>query len=300
MRKAIVFGSNGLLGQNIIKKFSGHYSIYASSLETDNYNAELTFDYRQIDLTVRSQVKSYIEEIQPDLIINAAAYTDVDKAEVERELCWNVNVRAVDNIIESSVFIKPIIIQISSDYVFDGTEAPYREIDKPNPRGNYARSKMASENIVRSSKLEYILCRTQILYGKGQNVRPNFVTWVIDQLKRGKPVRIVGDQIGSPTYAPDLCEAIFRLLQNEAYGLFHVSGPDSISRYDFSLKIADVFGLDRKLITKITTDELNQQSPRPMDSTFVIDKLVNHAHWEPHDCAAALKLLKNELEAGNG
>lgn len=300
MKKAIIFGSNGLLGQNLIKKFSGHYSIYASSFEKENYNPELTLDYRQVDLTVRSKVKEYVEEIQPDLIINAAAFTDVDKAEIERESCWNVNVRAVENIMESAVFIKPVIVHISTDYVFDGTEAPYREIDKPNPRGNYARSKMASENIVRSGKLEYILCRTQILYGTGKNIRPNFVTWVIDQLKHGKPIRIVSDQIGSPTYAPDLCEAVLRLLQNEAYGLFHISSPDSISRYDFSLKIADIFGLDQKLITKITTDELKQQSPRPMDSTFIIDKLVNNTHWEPHDCDSALKLLKNELETGNG
>ena len=151
-----------------------------------------------------------------------------------------------------------------------------------------------------ASDLEYIIARTQVLFGTGKNIRPNFVTWVVNQLSQKKKIRIVDDQIGSPTYAPDFCEAIDRLLQNEAYGLFHVSGAEIISRYDFALKIAEVFDLDASLIERIKTEDLKQKAPRPMNSAFKIYKLINYTGWEPHSLTEALQLLKKELQAQNG
>ena len=126
-------------------------------------------------------------------------------------------------------------------------------------------------------------------------MRPNFVTWVIEELRQGNTIHVVDDQIGNPTYAPDVCEAVSRLLDKQAYGLFHVSGSEVINRYDFALRIAEEFNLDKKLIQKTTTEMLKQQSPRPMNSSFILDKLVNNIGWEPHDLQSALALLKKEL-----
>lgn len=301
MKKILIFGSNGLLGQNIAVNFSKNHELWGASLEKENFLTNLDLNYKTTDIADRKLVKEIIGQIKPDIIINAAAYTNVDGCESENELYWDVNVKAVENMVESAVALKPIFVHISTDYIFDGFNAPYREDDKPNPRGNYARSKMASENIVRSSKLEYLLIRTQILYGTGHRIRPNFVTWLIDQLKNKNPVRVVDDQVGNPTYVRDLSIAISRLLKAKSYGVFHVSGPDSLSRYDFALKIADVFGLDSSLISRIKTKELNQAAPRPQDSTFKIDKLINNSGgWKPHSLIAALKLLKKELNNLNG
>lgn len=300
MKKVLIIGGNGLLGQCLIKRFNGLTQIYSASLEDKNYLPEITLSYQRLDITNRSQVKDLIHKIKPDIIFNAAAFTDVDRCEEDRELCWNANVRAADNIIESAAALRPVLVHFSTDYVFDGNESPYCEIDTPNPRGNYARSKMASENIVRTSELEYLIIRTQILYGTGNNVRPNFVTWLIAQLLKKNSVRVVTDQIGNPTYAPDVAEAAYRLLQNECYGLYHVSSPDSLSRYEFALSIAREFDLDAGLINKISTSELNQKAPRPMNSSFRLDKFVNSTGWLPHDVESALKLLKQELEKKNG
>lgn len=295
MKKALILGSNGLLGQSLVQKFSSDFKIVGVSIEGDNNITNIDMDYYQVDIINRPEMHRFLDEIQPDIVINAAAYTDVDNSEKEGELCWNTNVRAIENVIESKLNPKSILIQISTDYVFDGTEPPYRELDKPNPRGNYARSKMAAENIVKSSHFEYMIIRTQVLYGTGNRVRQNFVTWVVNQLKAGKKIKVVTDQIGNPSYTHDVSEAIYRLLNSENYGLFHVSGNEIISRYDFALKIADIFNLDKDLIESITTNRLEQEAPRPINSTFVLDKLYNNINWLPHDVESGLRLLKEEL-----
>ncbi len=295
MERMIVFGANGLLGQNLIRHFKGKFDIVATSRSTQNNLQDSSIPYYSLDITSRGAVADFVHQIKPQIIVNAAAYTNVDACEDEPELCWNVNLRGVENIVEAALPLKALMIHVSTDYVFDGEMGPYSEKDLPNPRGNYARSKLAGENVVRNSDLEYIIVRTQVLFGVGNNVRPNFVTWVVDQLTQKKIIRIVDDQIGSPTYAPDFCEALERLIQKQAFGLFHVSGPDILSRYDFAIKIANVFDLDKSLIERIKTEELNQKAPRPMNSAFKIFKLINYTGWEPHSLDQALHLMKKEL-----
>ena len=296
MSRVLVLGSNGLLGQAMQHKFSQVHQVTASSVEEHNFLPKLTLPYIRADLTSRADVRHLIAETAPEIIVNTAAYTNVDGCEDEREKCWAVNVLAMENILEASYEKKPIIVHISTDYVFDGEQGHYRETDEPNPRGNYARSKMAAENILNGADFEYIIARTQILYGTGNGVRPNFVTWLIGSLRKDKPVRIVTDQIGSPTYAPDVAEAVSRLLEKEIYGLFHVSSPDTLSRYDFALQVAEVFELDASLIHEITTDMLQQKSPRPVNSSFILDKLYNNINWQPRSTEEALRHMKTEME----
>ena len=296
MKKLLIFGSNGLLGQNLVRKFSDHFEILCSSSEENSFIPNYKSFYQKVDFTNRKATRNLIDELNPDIIINSAAYTDVDACEKNAELCWNTNAKALEYIIEGAQRSDSLLVQISTDYVFDGTDAPYSENDKPNPNGNYARSKMAAENLVRSSELEYIIIRTQILYGTGTKLRLNFVTWVLDQLRKKNKIRVVDDQIGNPTYAPDLSEALFRLLEKQAYGLYHVSSPDSLSRYDFAINIARIFELDENLIQRVSTSDLRQKAPRPQNSAFIINKLVNNTVWEPHTVEESLRLLKKELK----
>jgi len=301
MTSLVVVGANGLLGQNIIKKLKNRFEIYAASFEDEAYfPLEYVKSYTQLDITNRSKVVDFLQKVKPEVIINTAAFTKVDACEEVPDQCWVVNVRGVEYLVDASSSFKPVFVHVSTDYVFDGEAGPYSEEDTPNPRGNYARSKLAGEHVVENSNLEYIIARTQVLFGVGNKVRHNFVTWVIEQLTNNKKIRIVDDQIGTPTYAPDFVEAIERLLQKEAYGLFHVSGPDIISRYDFALKIAEVFNLDASLIERIKTKDLNQKAPRPMNSAFKIYKLINYTGWEPNSLTDALKLMKKELALSDG
>ena len=295
MKKVLVLGSNGMLGQNFLKRFYKDYEVTGVSLEKENLSKIQDMQYFSLDLTERKEIQTIINKVSPDIIINCAAFTDVDGCEDIKAECWEVNVHILENIFECNFNKKPILVHISTDYIFDGRDGSYRENDLPNPQGEYARSKMAAENIIKAAELEYIIIRTQVLYGHGKQVRLNFATWVIDQLKKENKIKVVDDQIGCPTYALDAAEAVFRLLENKAYGIYHVSGAEKISRYDFALKIADIFQLDSSFIERARTEELKQKSPRPMDSSFILDKLVNYTGWEPHDVKSGLQLLRQEI-----
>lgn len=297
MDKILVIGSNGLLGQSLVKRFNQDFDVYGCSIEPDNYTSFLLNEnYFKLDITNRSDVKNFFLSIQPDIIINAAAYTNVDKCEEERDLCWAVNARSLENIVEACKVFSPILIHISTDYIFDGKNAPYKENDIPNPHGFYGKSKLSAEKAVKESMLEYIIIRTQILYGTGNKIGNNFVTWVIDKLKKNEAIRVVNDQIGNPTFVDDVSEAIYRLLELNEFGVFHVSGNQECSRYEFSKTIAEVFNLDDTLIEEITTSELNQKAPRPMNSTFIMDKLYNKTGWLPNNISLGLENLKKQID----
>ncbi len=296
MSRILILGSNGLLGQALQKQFANKGQIFNASIEESSYLTNLDIPYYKVDLTKRKEVRELLLTVKPDIIINAAAYTDVDGCEEEKEQCWAVNVRSVENILEVPCEKNPLLVHLSTDYVFDGTRGSYREVDEPNPSGNYARSKMAAENIIRASQMEYIIARTQILYGAGINIKSSFVNWLILSLQAGRHVKVVTDQIGNPTYAPDLAEAIDRLIEKQAYGLFHVSGPDALSRYAFALTVADVFELNKDLIEPVSSSVFQQKAPRPANSSFVLDKLYNNIQWLPHSVRDALVLLKKEMK----
>jgi dTDP-4-dehydrorhamnose reductase len=296
MVKIVIIGSNGLLGQSLVKRFNQKYDVYGCSIEPKNYtNFLLNENYFKLDITSRTDVKNFFLSIQPDIVINAAAYTNVDKCEEDREACWAVNTRSVENIVEACKVFSPILVYLSTDYVFDGKNAPYHENDIPNPHGFYGKSKLAGEKVVKENILEYIIIRTQILYGIGKNVKKNFVLWVKDKLSNNQKIQVVNDQIGNPTYVDDVSEAIFKLLDLNEYGIFHVSGKEKCTRYEFAKKIAEVFNLEESLIEEITSSELKQKAPRPMNSTFVLDKLFNKTNWLPNDILNGLNKLKRQL-----
>jgi dTDP-4-dehydrorhamnose reductase len=300
MKKIVIFGSNGLLGQSLVNRFKTDYQVVTASLGRTDLNNIEGVPYHQIDMVNRVQINEFLIAESPDIIINAAAYTNVDGSEKDKELCWNTNVRAVENIIDIATTFNPILVHISSDYVFDGQQGSYTEQDSVNPLGNYARSKMAAENIIAASNLEYIIARTQVLYGFGNKVKLNFATWVISRLSKKQNIKVVTDQIGNPTYIDDLSESIFRLLERKEFGLFHIAGSQIINRYNFAKKIAGRFDLDESLIEKIVTADLKQLAPRPMDSSFNIDKLTNRIDWQPSDVETGLKKLKLKLSKNNG
>lgn len=297
MKKILVIGSNGLLGQSLVKRFNSGFDVYGCSIEHENYtNFLLGENYFKLDITSRTDVKNFFLSIQPDVVINAAAYTNVDKCEEDRDTCWAVNARSLENIVEACKVFLPILVHISTDYIFDGKNAPYKENDIPNPHGFYGKSKLAAEKVVKESILEYIIIRTQILYGAGENVKNNFVLWVLDKLKNNQKIHVVNDQIGNPTYVDDVSETIYKLLGLNEYGIFHISGSEECNRYEFAKKIADVFDLEGSLIDETTTSELKQKAPRPMNSTFILDKLFNKIDWLPNDVLTGLNKMKKQLE----
>jgi len=299
MKRILITGSNGLLGQKLAELFSRsiNYNLLLTSKEEHSVFDEEVIRYRQLDTTHKRDVQSVVEEFEPEFILNTAAVTNVDLCETERELAWKVNVASVENLIYAAKLTGSKIIQISTDYVFDGKNGPYSELDRPNPIGYYGRTKLASENVLRTSGVPSTIIRTMVLYGAGFGVKANFALWLAQNLGEGKPVRVVDDQIGNPTLADDLAYAILKIVELDRSGLYHVSGPDLISRYDVALVLASVFNFNKKLITPVKTAAFKQPAPRPLNSGFITLKAEIDLGIKMSNIQQGLLALKNQITA---
>jgi dTDP-4-dehydrorhamnose reductase len=295
MVNIIITGVNGLLGQKLLEQAASKYSVLGIDVHPEPFNKKIKFSYEQLDITDRRLLTEAILNFYPHYIINTAAKTDVDGCEKNKEQCWKINVQAVKNIVYAARKIGSRIVQLSTDYVFDGNNGPYIERDPPSPLGYYGKSKLASENVLRASDLDYAIVRTMVLYGAAKNVRPNFVSWLISELKDKNELKIVTDQIGSPTLADDLATAILKIITLEKWDIFHVAGSELIDRYNFALKIADVFGLESDLISPVTTTQLNQTAPRPLRSGFNIVKATTELGINLSNIEDGLKVYKQQL-----
>lgn len=297
MTRILICGSNGLLGQRLALMLSGRteYEVLNTSHHLSFVFDHRLIDYTQLDITQKGDVKSLISSFQPTVIINAAAATNVDWCELNREQAWTINVVGVENLIEAAKRVGAKIIHVSTDYVFDGNAGPYREEDRVNPISYYGKTKLASENTLLASGLPYAIARTIVLYGHGIHVKSNFALWVVKSLKEGKRIRCVDDQISNPTYVSDLSLALIRMIERRSEGLFHICGSERISRYDFAMKTAEICFLDKSLIERIKTSDLGQPTPRPLVTGFITLKAETALGIKPMNVTQGLSHLKREL-----
>jgi dTDP-4-dehydrorhamnose reductase len=298
VKRVLITGSNGLLGQKVVEIFANcnAYNLLLTSRQPESVFEEGFLPYVSLDVSQKPKVRTVIEEFEPDIIINTAAMTDVDKCETDREAAWHANVSSVENLVHSAKLSGAKLVHISTDYVFDGKAGPYNELDRPNPLSYYGRTKLAGENLIRTSGVDHAIVRTMVLYGMGFNVKLNFALWLLKNLSEEKPVRIVDDQIANPTLADDLAHAILRIVELERGGLYHVAGTDLVSRYDFALMFAKIFSCNKKLITPIKTSSLKQAAARPLKSGFITLKAETDLGVKMYGMERGLTMLKNQLQ----
>jgi dTDP-4-dehydrorhamnose reductase len=296
--RILITGSNGLLGQKIaaLLAHETNYEVLLTSIEHENFQKEIRFDYHQLDLTNRSDVKSIIRSYRPEFILNAAAFTNVDECENQREYAWRLNVDAVKNLIIGARVIDSKIIHLSTDYVFDGKNGPYREEDIPSPISYYGRTKLASENALATSGVNFCLIRSMILYGMGKLIRPNFVLWMINNLQRNQSIKIVDDQFGNPTLVDDLAYGILKIISGNRSGIYNMCGSETLSRYDFAKKVAEVFELNPILIKPVTTADLSQSAPRPLKSGLICFKAESEMGIKFLNTEQGLNVLRRQIE----
>jgi dTDP-4-dehydrorhamnose reductase len=295
-KRILVTGANGLLGQKITDIFSreSDHELVLTDLQPEA-EAPKSYEYFRQDITKKDELKERFRKHNPEVVINTAAYTNVDGCESDRELCWRINVDAVKNLIIASKMVSAKLIHFTSDYVFDGKNGNYDESSTPNPVDFYGRAKLASENAIIASGARYAIVRTQVLYGTGKNVRPNFALWLLGQLKKNEPVKIVDDQLGQPTVVDDVAFAVLQIVDRDCTGIYHVCGSEFLSRYKFALKLADIFEFDKNLITPVKTAELNQLAERPMNSSFITLKAESELGIKPLNVTDGLYFLKQQL-----
>jgi len=294
-KRILITGSDGVLGSNTAKFYSNMENI--ELLCTSKFATEIYPDVQSVkcDITDRDLIKKTVLDFCPDYVINTAAFTNVDLCESEKETAWKTNVKAVEYLAEACRAIDANLIHISSDYIFDGKNGPYSELDKSNPLGYYGRTKLASENALKISGINYTILRTNVLYGAAEKGKSDFVYWVIKSLSEGKEIRIVTDQFNNPTFVDDLISGINKIIEFDKDGVFNIGGREFLSRFDFTKMIADYFNLNKNLIKPILTEELKQPAPRPLKSGLVTLKAETQIGFKPHSITESFEKIRAKI-----
>lgn len=247
--RVMVTGSKGQLGFDLARVIMESHDTFA-------------LDREQLDVCDASLVMTKVQEISPDIIIHAAAYTKVDEAEQEPNMAFRTNSIGPRNIAIAAAVCGAKLVYISTDYVFDGKKRePYCESDCPNPINVYGISKYAGELFVQSLHNRVFIVRTSWLYGG--NLGDHFVCKIVLAAKQCQQIKVVMDEVGSPTYTLDLALFISRLMTTEQYGIYHASNQGSCSRYEFAIAILQEAGLDKVTVHPITTDQYRLPALRP-------------------------------------
>lgn len=246
------------------------------------------FDLDKIEKEVRS--------LKPDVIVHAAALTDVDKCETEKEVATRVNHKATEVLSRSASRVGAFFLYASTDAVFDGERGMYREVDEPNPVNHYGMTKLLGEESVKASGAEYCIARASVIYSSRPAAqKENFALWLMRKLKAGEVVNIVRDQYVSPTLDNNVAEMALEIVERKLSGIYHTSGASRVSRYEFSRALANELGLDSSLISPSEMTDMRWTAKRPRDSSLDVSKASSNLSEKPLPLSRAMLKLKQAL-----
>jgi dTDP-4-dehydrorhamnose reductase len=295
---AAVVGCHGLLGRHVALLLSREADATTTLIgrRSNSPFPDLPNSvYVQIDLADRRALKDALVASSADVVVNCAAMSDVDGCERERERAWRTNVKGVEYMVEACRKIDARFVHVSTDYVFDGRSGPYAEADKPHPLNYYGRTKLASENVCRTSGIGASVVRTSVLYGTGEGSRPTFVSRVIQALRSGQEMRIVTDQLSNPSFVDDVALGIMRIIEREREGIFHVAGPETVSRFTFAAEVAAAFDLPAGLLVPCASMDLAQVAARPSNAGLVTLKAQTELGIAPMGIAEGLRNFRFQV-----
>ena len=297
-KRILITGANGLLGQKLVHllRQQSNVELIATARGGNRLPVSEGYTYRSMDITNRQQVLEVIADVQPSVVIHGAAMTDVDKCEVQKDACWAQNVHAVEYIVEACRATNAFLVHVSTDFIFDGVDGPYDETAEANPISFYGWSKQAGESIVKHSDLRWAIARTVLVYGVAHDMsRSNIILWVKSSLENGKNIKVVTDQWLSPTLAEDLAMGCYLIADQEAEGIYNISGKEVLTPYDMAIKTADYFGLDKSLIAQADASTFTQVARRPPRTGFILDKSRAVLGYDPHTFEEGISVLASQL-----
>ncbi|MBF0705364.1 dTDP-4-dehydrorhamnose reductase [Alkalihalobacillus hwajinpoensis] len=246
VKKIMVLGAGGQVGKEFVRV-----------LRTLPYEV-FFYTRNELDITQYDSVLKKCKEVMPNIIVNCAAYTNVDQAEWEQELVFEVNENAVKRLAEVTREINAELVHISTNYVFDGeSRVPYTEDDLPNPVNIYGRSKLAGENAIKKTLEAHYIIRTSWVYGCAGD---NYFVNLLEAAKIQETIGIVDVQVSSPTYTEDLVYTVVKLMETKKFGTYHMTNSGSCSRYEFASAVLELAGKEKKL-ERIIPDQLMAKRP---------------------------------------
>lgn len=253
--------------------------------------------FAELDITNQDQTLSVVAEYKPDVVIHAAAMTQVDQCETERDRCWQANVTGVAHIIKACSKSGSHLVHVSTDFIFDGSYGPLDETAIPHPVNFYGESKLAGERLIQESTIGWAILRTVLVYGVTPGMsRSNIVLWVKKSLEAGKVINVVNDQWRTPTLAEDLAMGCYLAASQKAKGIYHISGSEMMTPYDIAIQTADFFNLDKTLIKPADSSTFTQPAKRPPKTGFIVTKAQRELGYKPHSFKEGLALLASQLK----
>ncbi len=300
MKKIIVTGSNGLLGQKVtdLSIQDSEIELIATSVGSNRHNLKDGYTYEELDVLDLDRLNELVARYQPDSIIHTAAMTNVDACEAERAKCYALNVQSVKNLVDVCQRRDIQLIHLSTDFIFDGEDGPYTEEAEPNPLSYYGETKLESELILKNSSCHWAILRTIIVYGIVNDMsRSNIVLWAKGALEKGEPINVVNDQWRMPTLAEDLAACCLLAVKKNASGVFNVSGKDLMSILEIVERVADHYRLNKSLIKAISAESLNQAAKRPKKTGFILDKAIVELGYSPHSFEEGMAFMDKQLKS---
>ncbi|BCS93693.1 hypothetical protein L3N51_01427 [Metallosphaera sp. J1] len=285
--RVVVTGAGGLLGKRIVQAFKNEEVIGVYNRSEPETSRHLIMDLSALNMKP-------IEDLSPDVIIHAAALTDVDRCEREPQLARLMNVEVTREIAKVAGKSNALLVYISTDYVFDGNRGNYSEEDEPNPVNVYGLTKLEGEKVAR--EVDSLVVRTSTPYGSNPaSGKDNFALWLLKKLRAGEPVNVLVDQITSPTLNTNFALMLKESVEKGVRGVLHLAGKSQISRYNFSLSLARTFGLDERLVRPAYSRDMKWLARRPLNSSLNVDRAMLLGH-KPMTAEEGLMELRRELE----
>jgi dTDP-4-dehydrorhamnose reductase len=267
MRPFLVLGGSGFVGGHIVAAASN-----ARQTVVGTYHSFPVPDLLQLDIRDAKGLTALLSDLRPVVVFLPAACPDVDWCETHPEEAFQTNVDGVRLVTAAANSVDAKLVYISSDFIFDGTSGPYKETDVANPLSAYGRQKLSAEHHIALHARDYLIVRTTVVYG-WEHREKNFVCRVIRSLAAGNSLLVPLDQVGTPTFAPNLAEVTVELALANATGVFNVVGPERVSRLRLAEEVASIFGLDARLLRGVTTSQLGQPARRPLDGGLASEKV---------------------------
>ena len=297
--RILITGSNGLLGQKLVTALrdASAVELLATSRGEDRSPDPLGSHYRAMDITQAGEVDAVFDAFKPEVVIHTAAMTNVDACELDPVACRLQNVTATEYLVRAAERHGSHFIHLSTDFIFDGENGPYREDDEPAPLSVYGQSKLDAERIVIDSRLSrWAIARTIIVYGIAEGLsRSNVVLWAKGALEKGQPIKVVDDQWRMPTLAEDLADGCIRIAKQGATGIYHLSGPDGMSILELVERVGAYFHLDTSVVSAVKSDSLGQPAKRPPRTGFILDKARTDLGYSPRGFEAGLEVLRAQM-----
>ena len=298
-KKILITGSNGLLGQKLVELLLPMPGVELIAMARGQNRLSQLFPalhFVELDTTDQAAVEDVLSLHRPDHVIHGAAMTNVDLCETERDTCWNSNVEAVRHLIEACAQHDIHLVHVSTDFVFDGAAGPYTEEAATAPVNYYGETKLAAEELLRASQIRWAIARTALVYGTLHDAtRSNIVLWVKQSLEEGKPLKLVDDQLRTPTLAEDLAMGCYLLAKHSAQGIYNISGKDLLTPYEMGQKVAAAFSLDASLLTRSDSTMFKQPARRPARTGFLLDKARKDLGYDPHSFEEGIRIVTEQV-----